>query len=185
MNESSPEVQRLGSIAFRFDEIEDRIRCIGVPAGVATGHVEMWLTHRLGFRFLESVHESRPDRDDTTAPKIDSGSVESMAEYGYVVDAARKETRKQVSRGVAAAKAPQRQASWLIRQFQLQKQDTRINLILVGEKEAAGFTLKPQEFLRVIDMLEDAFKKAGWALPEKSYSNLGSRLAQESGQQLN
>ena len=153
MSDTTPDVQRLGSIAFRVDEAEDRIRCIGIPAGVATGHVEMWLTNRLGFRFLESVHETRPDREDTTAPKV-GDSLNSMVEYGYNVDSARRETRHQMTRGQATAKAPERQASWLIRKIQVQKIDQRINLILIGDGDAAGFQLEPQEFLRVVDMLE-------------------------------
>ncbi len=185
MSESTPAVRRLGSISFRIDEAEDRICCVGIPAGVATGHVEMWLTNRLGYRFLESVHETRPDRDDTTAPKVETDSLKTMAEYGYIVDVARGQTKRQMSRGPATASAPVMNASWLIRQIQVQKKGSQINLIVVGDDDAAGFTLTPQEFLRIVDMLEATFKKAGWALPAKSPSNLGSKMAEASGQQLN
>lgn len=185
MSDSNPEVRRLGSISFRYVEAEDRICCIGIPAGVATGHFVMWLTNRLGYKFLESVHEKRPDRVGRSAAEVDGSELRSMVDYGFSVQRARSQTQNHVQRGDALAKAPVQQANWLVRKLQVRKKDEMINLILVGDKEAAGCALSASQFLRIVDMLEDAFKSANWDLPERSYSNLGSKLAETSGQSLN
>lgn len=185
MSDAKPDVRRIGSISFRFDEIEDRICCIGVPAGVATGHIEMWLTNRLGFKFLESAHDARPAADKKASQEEDKSELASMVDYGNAVQQARNETQKNISRGDAKSKAPVRQSTWLIRTIQVQRQDGLINLILIGEDDAVGCSLNGQQFLRVVDMLENAFSKAQWPVPNQSYSNLGSKLAEASGQRLN
>lgn len=185
MRDPQPEVRRLGSISFRYEESEDRIRCTGLPAGVATGHILMWLTNRLGYKFLEAAHAQRPDKEEHAASEARDAELKSMVDYGYKVEQARRETSKNVRLGDPTLMAPQQHASWLIRTVQVQKKDDLINLILIGDDDAAGFTLSRQQFLRIVDMLEDAFKKANWVLPDKSYSNLGSKLAEASGQRLN
>lgn len=191
MSDSKPEVLRLGKISFRFDEAEDRILCIGIAAGVATGHIGMWLTNRLGYKFLESAHAKRPDKPDEKelneqpASESEDAELRSMVDYGYTVEQARRETRSNVTQGDAIAMAPQRNANWLIRKIQVQKKDDKINLILIGSDDAAGFTLDSDQFLRIVDMLEGAFREANWLLPERSYSNMGSKLAKASGHSLN
>lgn len=185
MSDQHPEVRRLGSISFKYEESEDRILCIGIPAGVATGHIVMWMTNRLGYQFLSSAHAKRPDKDDHAEPEGDDAELQSMVDYGYTVEQARRETEKGLSRGDPKAKAPLRHATWLIRKIQVQKKDDMINLILIGNDDAAGFTLSSKQFLRIVDMLEEAFKAANWVLPDRSYSNMGSKLAEASGQRLN
>ncbi len=185
MSDPNPQVQNLASISFRYMEAEDRICCIGVPSGVATGHIAMWLTNRLGFRFLESVHEKRPDRVAPPAPEADGSELHSLVDYGYSVQRAKSQTQKSVQRGDAKKQAPLQQANWLVRKLQVRRNDAVIHLLFVGDNEAAGCALSAPQFLRIVDMLEDAFKKANWKLPERSYSNLGSRLAESSGQVLN
>ena len=90
-----------------------------------------------------------------------------------------------MTQGDAIAMAPQRNANWLIRKIQVQKKDDKINRILIGSDDAAGFTLDGDQFLRIVDMLEGAFREANWVLPERSYSNMGSKLAKASGHSLN
>ncbi len=185
MSETALPVSRISSLSFRFDPTEDRICCIGVPAGVATGHIEMWVTNRLGFQFLESMHENQPASDQKTDRVETSSDLRDLVTYGYSVEQAREETKGQVSRRDAKAAAPIRNATWLVRRIQVQKKDESLNLILIGEKEAAGCTLTRSQFLRIVDMLEETFRKAEWALPETSYSNIGSKLAGATGSRLN
>lgn len=173
-------VVALKSLGFRYDAIEDRIRCVAVPAGLATGQLGFWLTQRLAFQFMEQVHLNFGPE------KTESGKPEPVAltRYGIAIVEAKEKTAPQVQMLPADEKTSLGD-DWLVTKLSMRTIGGRYHLYFIGAERAAGLSLTLVEIMRVVDMLETTFSAVGWKLPQGSYRNLGTYLAESEGQRVN
>lgn len=174
-------VTALKSLGFRYDAVEDRIRCVAVPAGLATGQLGFWLTQRLAFQFMEKLHKS------FGTEKTESGRPEpqAMTRYGAAMSQAKQNTATQIGRLSEKQQTFLEGEVWLVTKLSVQTIGKRYQLFFFGKGRSAGLPLSQAELMRVIDMMESAFAAAGWKLPQGSYRNLGAYLAESEGQRLN